>query len=392
MDKPLIQAVKNKLLIILTLFISISVYGQKTDTLTFYSQAFQQERTIYIKTPEFYKYQSDKVKLPVIYILDGQHEWFVNPLVTTIRYLQYTHEIPQAILVIIPLVDRNAECAIKNIQGDALPLHNFITEDIERQLKMYNPNEYRAIIGHSFSASFALYSYLKRKEFYSSVIAHTPLDRFEEMIIELKKNKNSEYQKISISIGGIALDKDYYHRREFDRLKVKHSPLFDSINIFLANKSAHNAVPIVSTPFFLTQIFSDFSSRFSEIAKVNAEYQLIETPKSVQGELSKLEQASFISRSKYYPEIPEINGIASRYLSSGLNEYGISIYEMGIMYFPKYYEFHLALYELYLPIDKDKAKNHLNTAKKLLEEIENDLIERQEILNEISNEQKKNGW
>lgn len=383
---------KKILIIILTLFFSIRVYGQETDTLAFYSQAFQQERTIYIKTPEFYKYQSDRVKLPVIYILDGQHEWFVNPLLTTILYLQYTHEIPQAILVIIPLMERNSECAIESIQGEALPLHNFITEDIEKQIQAYNPNKFRAIIGHSFSASFALYSYLKSKEFYSSVIAHTPHDRFEELVKEFEISKNTDYRKISISIGGIAMDKDYYHRREFDTLKVKYSSFFDSITIFLADKSAHNAVPIVSTPFFLTNIFADFSSRYSEIAKVNSEYKLIEVPTSVNDELAKIEQASLFDHSKYCPEIPEINGIASRYLSSGLIQYGISIYEMGLEYFPKYYEFHLALYELYLPTDKTKAKHHLKTAKELLEKMENDLPEQQEILNEIDNEQKKNGW
>jgi S-formylglutathione hydrolase FrmB len=60
--------------------------------------------------------------------------------------------------VIIPHIDRNTECGIKSLQGEILPLHNFITEELEKQLKAYNPNEFRAIIGHSFSASFALYS------------------------------------------------------------------------------------------------------------------------------------------------------------------------------------------------------------------------------------------
>jgi predicted alpha/beta superfamily hydrolase len=385
-------AMKEKLTIILTLLISMSVYGQKTDTITFFSQTFQQERTVYIRTPEFYKYQSDAVKLPVIYILDGQHEWFVNPLVTTIKYLQYTHEISQALLVIIPHIDRNTECGIKSLQGEILPLHNFITEELEKQLKAYNPNEFRAIIGHSFSASFALYSYLKSTEFYSSVIANTPLDHLEELIVELQKNENADYRKISISIGGIALDKDYYHRREFDKLKLKYSTFFNSVNIFLAYQSSHNAVPIVSTPFFLTNIFSDFSSRYLEIAKVNDEYQLLEKPKSVKDELTKIEQASMIGNSNYCPEIPDINGLASRYLSSGLNQYGISIYEMGLEYFPKYYEFHLALYELYLQTDKIKAQHHLNAATKLLEKLENDLPEQQEVLNEINDERKKNGW
>ena len=383
---------KVKLTVILTLLVSISVYGQKTDTITFFSQAFQQERTVYIRTPEFYKYQSDEVKLPVIYMLDGQHEWFVNPLLTTVNYLQYTHEIPQALLVVIPLNNRNTECGIESLEGEVLPLHKFITEELDEQLKPYNPNGFKAIIGHSFSASFALYSYLKSTEFYSAVIANTPLDHFEDLIQELQTSQNTDYGKISISIGGIALDKDHYHRREFDKLKLKYATFFNSINIFVADQSSHNAVPIVSMPFFLTNIFSDFSSRFSGIAKVNDEYQLIEIPKSVEDELTKIEQASVIDNSKYCPEIPDINGLASRYLSSGLDQYGISIYEMGIKYFPNYYEFHLALYELYLPTDKIKAQHHLNTATKLLEKLENDLPEQQEILNEINDERKLIGW
>jgi hypothetical protein len=383
---------KEKLTIILTLFISISLYGQKTDTITFFSQAFQQERTVYIRTPEFYRYQSDSVKLPVIYILDGQHEWFVNPLISTIKYLQYTHEIPQALLVIIPHIDRNTECGIENLKGEILPLHKFITEELDKQLKSYNPNDYRLIIGHSFSASFALYSYLKNIDFYSAVIANTPLDHFEGLISELEKNSKTDYREILISIGGIALDKDYYHRREFDKLKLKYSTFFNSINIFEANQSAHNAVPIVATPFFLTNIFENFSSRYTKIAEVNDEYKMTEKPKSVKDEIRKIEQASMIGNSKYCPEIPDINGLASRYLSSGLNEYGISVYEMGIKYFPKYFEFHLGLYELYLPTNKLKAKYHLNIASILLETVENDLPEQQEILSEINAERKKNGW
>jgi hypothetical protein len=383
---------KEKLTIILNLFVSICLYGQKTDTITFFSQAFHQDRTVYIQTPEFYKYQSDSVNLPVIYLLDGQHEWFVDPVKYAIKYLQYTHEIPQAILVIIPHNNRNTECAIENLQGEMLPLHKFITEELDEKLKSYHPNDYRIIIGHSFSASFALYSYIKNAEFYSAVVANTPFDHLEELLLTLKKNTKTDFRKISISIGGNALDKDFYHRREFDKLKSKYPDIFNSIHIFEADQSAHNAVPIVATPFLLTSIFSEFSSRYTPIAEVNDEYKLITIPKSVEDEISKIELASRIGNYKYCPEIPDINGLASRYLSSDLIEYGITVYEMGIKYFPKYYEFHLALYELYLPNDKLKAKYHLNTAIGLLESMEDDTPEKQEILNEINNEKQKTGW
>ena len=124
----------------MTLFISTTLLAQKIDTLNFYSKAFDKERTIFITTPASYKYQSEEVKLPVIYILDGQHEWFVNPLLSTITYLQYTHQIPQAIIVTIPLLNRNKECGIKALDGDELPLHKFITQEVDEKIKKYHPS------------------------------------------------------------------------------------------------------------------------------------------------------------------------------------------------------------------------------------------------------------
>jgi predicted alpha/beta superfamily hydrolase len=382
---------KMKLLTVLTLFVSTLLYGQQIDTLSFFSRAFEQERTVYIQTPEFYKYQSDSVKLPVIYILDGQHEWFVNPLLSSIRYLQYTHEIPQALLVIIPLTNRNAECGIESLDGTPSPLHKFITEEVDIQLRSYNPGGYKMIIGHSFSASFALYSYLKAPNFYSAVISNTPMDHFEEMILEFGKSVRSN-DNISISVGSIAMDKDYYHRREYDRLKLKYPDFFQAIHTFEANHAAHNAVPIVATPYLLTEAFARFRSRYSKIAEVNDEYVLIKSPDSPEEEIRKIENASRIGNFRYVAEIPEINGMASRYLTTDEIQYGIMSYEMGVKYYPEYYEFHLALYELYLPADPVKSKYHLNKGAELIKSLEPDLPENRELLQEISNEKVNNGW
>ena len=153
-----------------------------TETITIDSKAFNQKRAITIHLPADFKYQSALVRLPVIYVLDAQHEWFANPMVNNIKYLKTTYEVPNAIIVEIPLVNRNKECAIKSLDGETLPLHRFITEEIEEVLQPYHPNDYRMLIGHSFSASFALYSYLRGDGFYSAVIAHSPLDRIDELV------------------------------------------------------------------------------------------------------------------------------------------------------------------------------------------------------------------
>jgi hypothetical protein len=381
-----------KIISFLILFIiSSNIYGQEIDTLSFYSKAFKEERTVYIHKPKSYKYQSESVKLPVIYLLDGQHEWFINPLLSDIQYLQYTHEIPNAIVVVIPHKNRNKECGIVDLNTE-LPLDAFITKELDQELLKYNPSDFKVIIGHSFSASFSLYSYYNHPDYYSSVIANTPFDEIELLVNSFQENDKIEKDKISISIGGIADNKDYYHRKKYNQLKEKYPDFFNSINIFEADFSAHNAVPIVSTPTLLTRIFKIFKDRYSDIAKVDVEYKLINIPETSEKEMKKVILASKIGTILYPPEIAEINGIASKYWNSDYNDITIEIYKLGIEYYPNYYEFYLSLYELTISKDKVKAKEYLEKAEYLLKNIESNWKEKSEILEDIKTEKLKNGW
>lgn len=378
--------------LILALISSTSFFAQKTDTLVFYSKTFDEKRTVYVITPEFFKYQSLEVKLPVIYILDGQHEWFLNPQLSAITYLQYTHQIPQAIVVVIPLLDRVKECHVKDLVEDELPLHNFVTQELNEKINKYNPSDYKILIGHSFSASFALYSYYKSPAYYSAIIANTPLDKFKEIVIALGSDNQFDKSKIAISVGGKTTELDFTHRRMFDELKVEYLFFFNSIETFIGDYSSHNSISIVATPFFLEKVFSKFNSRFSSIPQVNDEYKLISKPSSIKDEISKIKVASTLGSVYYPPEIAELNSIASRYLYNNLNEYGIAAYEMAIIYFPKYYDFHLQLYELLLSKNIDRAKFHFNKAYVLLNTIEVDSPEKQSEIYRLDNERKKNNW
>ncbi len=381
-----------KLLVILFLFmVSIPIFGQDIDTLSFYSEAFQENRTVYIHKSDHYKYKSASVKLPLIYILDGQHEWFVDPILSDIRYLQYTHEIPHALIVIIPHKNRNKECGIINLKTE-LALDVFITEELEKELKKYNPNDFKLIIGHSFSASFSLYSYYNHPNFYNSVIANTPLDEMPLLVSSLQENDEIEKDKILISIGGIAKDKDYYHRKKYDLLKEKYPDFFSAIHVFEANASTHNAVPIVSTPMLITKVFEQFSSRYSEIAQVNMDYKLITEPETTEREIQKILTASQIGHFFYPPEIAEINGIASKYWSSDYTDWATEVYKLGTKYYPNYYEFYLFLYELTLNKNKGKSRAYLEKAESLVLSVENKKEQKNEIMEEIRAQKLKNGW
>lgn len=379
-----------KILIFMMFLAPTIVSGQEIDTLTFYSHAFNKTKTVFIHKPDFYKYKSDSVKLPVIYLLDGQNEWFVNPILSDIKYLQYTHEIPNALVIVIPHDNRNEECAIVDLKTE-LPLDRFITEELDARLQEYHPNDFKIIIGHSFSASFSLYSYLKHPDYYSAVIANTPFDEMDALVKELEINSSIDKTNISVSIGGIADDKDYYHRKKYEQLKVEFPSFFNKINTFEANNSAHNSVPIIATPSILTKIFTKFSSRYSEIAKVNSDYMLINKPGTISEEMDKIEKASRIGEYFYPPEIADINGIASRYSYSGYDDYAIKVYETGIHYYPDYYEFYLSLYELLSGTDKESAIKHLNKAESLLRTIETDWDGKDNLLDEIETEKTENG-
>ncbi|MBN2867349.1 MAG: hypothetical protein JXK08_01645 [Flavobacteriaceae bacterium] len=377
--------------ILLVLIMPSIVFGQDIDTLSFYSKAFKEERTVYIHKPKFYKYKSASVKLPVIYLLDGQNNWFINPLLSNIQYLQYIKEIPHAIVVVIPHKNRNKECDIVDLKTK-LPLDTFITSELDKELSRYNLNNFKVIIGHSFSASFSLYSYYHHPDYYSAVIANTPFDNMQFLVKNFQENNNIENKKISISIGGIAYGKDDNHRKLYNQLKEKYPNFFNSINVFEANYSTHNAVPIVSTPTLLTKVFKGFRNRYSDIAKVDNNYKLINVPKTEEEEIQKILNASLIQNDFYPPEIPDINGIASRYWNNGFYNLTIEVYKLGLKYYPKYYEFYISLYDLTQDVNKEKSRAYLERAEVLLKTVENNWQGKSKMINDIKTEKIKQGW
>jgi predicted alpha/beta superfamily hydrolase len=381
-----------KLIFFTLLFLPSLLIAQTIDTLIIHSEAFDQERSVYVHKHDLSKYLSDKVEVPVIYVMDGQHEWFTNPVLNNLKYLSTTHEIPFALVVVIPHTDRYTECGIDSLDGPALPLHTFITEEVEAALAPYHPGSYRMIIGHSFTASFSLYSYLRSDGFYSAVLAHSPLDSFEKLAEALESNPTVAPSAIAISIGGYGSDKDGYHRAVYDATKAKHPAFFESIYTYEANESTHTAVPIVANPNFLSKFFYTFSRRYSDIAVVDLEYKLAEAPGSVEEEMKKIEEASKVGSAYYPAEIDEINGLASRYWNSDYEDHTIAVYEEGIKHHPNYYDFHVQLYVHYAERNPEKAKMHLKKAHELAEAFEQDEPYYEELLDEIKAEIQDNGW
>lgn len=373
---------KNVLLYLFV--ISISLSAQKIDTLKFYSEAFNQERSIYIQTPADYKYASTDVKFPVLYILDGQHDWFVEPCIQLVNSLQKTKEVPQMVIVVVPLEDRKAECNVDSLNGPDLPLHTFITKEVPEKLKKYRAGEYNALVGHSFSASFALYSLIRSVDFYDAVFANSPLDALDLLIGELSKQPQKTLDKIYYSVGGADQSKDRYHNSAYSKLRNEYPDFFNNIHAFEATFSSHNAVPIVSMPNFLSECFTPFHNRYAEIAQVDMNYKLLSEPSKIENEISLILQASKLGKMNYPPEIADYNGIASRYLNSEFYEHALGIYLQAMEDYPNYYEFPAYAAEISIKLKPDAAKYLIQKAIELLNKFESDLPEKNEYIDQLN--------
>ncbi|MBP7168348.1 MAG: hypothetical protein KBB64_11845, partial [Bacteroidia bacterium] len=245
----------NRIILFLIALLILPFDGHSsTDTISIPSPNFHQVRKIYIKTPEIKKQASDKVRYPVLYLLDAQQEWLTNPLLSEIEYLQYTHDIPQMIIVMVPLVNREKECREGLQDREKSPLLEFLMMETEAALQSYNPSGLRILLGHSFSASFALSAYLKKPAFFDIVIAHSPIDRLESLLLKF----DSAYaDKTTIpaylSFGSTHSSKDYWHRTIFNELKTKHQSVMNKLHIITSDVASHTSVPLITTPEILSK-------------------------------------------------------------------------------------------------------------------------------------------
>ena len=376
----------NRIILFLIALLILPFDGHSsTDTISIPSPNFHQVRKIYIKTPEIKKQASDKVRYPVLYLLDAQQEWLTNPLLSEIEYLQYTHDIPQMIIVMVPLVNREKECREGLQENEKSPLLEFLMMETEAALQSYNPSGLRILLGHSFSASFALSAFLKRPEFFDIVIAHSPIDRLESLLLKF----DSAYaDKTTIpaylSFGSTHSSKDYWHRTIFNELKTKHQSVMNKLHIITSDVASHTSVPLITTPEILSKIFLPFSLRFDPIGKIDNEYKLLEKPGTTNELLTEINNNSTLYDEFYPPEIAEINGIGSRFYENGYMDHALAVWEeIGLNYYPNYYEFHLNVGELYLKKNPEKAALHLKIARLLIEDANMPVTEKAELLESI---------
>ena len=367
--------------LLLALILSSSLLAQHTDTLRFHSEAFGSERTITVRTPTFHRYAATEVRMPVIVLLDGQHEWFIDPVLSDIHYLQYTHLVPQAIVVTVPLVDRVRECAPDSLGQTGMPLLRLLTEELPALLAPYHPSGYSVLVGHSFSASFALYALLQAPEAFDAIIALSPahlvaqaLPRA-EALVEADTNR-----RVYVAVGGAERRLDGGHHAILTPVVAGLQGKGNGEGLLYREypSAGHTSVPIIAFPELLATLFTPFVLRDS-LAPVDNEYFLLAPPPSPVELLQQVDaNLGFLGEPLPW-EVAEINGLASRLENSQYNEQAIAVYRRATQLYPKLFDFHASLGALLLAEDRPAGLAALLKSLELLESEEAQMPERAEV-------------
>jgi enterochelin esterase-like enzyme len=347
--------------------VPLLLWAKRSDTLRFRSAAFGTEREVVVHLPEFHRLASDQVRMPVFILLDGQHEWFIDPLLNDIRFLQYTHQVPQAIVVTVPHVDRVVESAPDSITQPTMPLLELLTKELPPLLRPYDPGDVTVLVGHSFTASFALYAYLAAPDAFDAVIALSPLHLVERSLpLVADRLQRVKDERVLVSVGGSERNKDGGHHP--DLVAAMHSAQVERTNTRLLFRefpsAGHTSLPIIAFPDLLATLFTPYALRDS-LAAVDGNYKVVRPPPSPAQLVQQLEDSWAFLDGTLPWDLAEANGLLSRLEASGYMDHVELLLRRIITLYPNDYYFHVWLGQVLLERDPVAARASLLKAREV---------------------------
>lgn len=363
------------LALLATTLLAVGLCAQRSDTLRFHSTAFGTERSVVVHLPEFHRYASAEVRMPVIILLDGQHEWVIDPLLTDIRYLQYAHMVPQAITVTVPHDDRVAESAPKNIDQPGMPLLELLTKELPPLLKPYNPGDINVLVGHSFTASFALYAYLTAPGAFDAVIALSPLHLVEASVPRVADRLEKEVnERVLVAVGGAHKLLDGGHHEGLSRATA--AARLERTQGRMLNRAypsaGHTSLPTIAFADLLATLFTDYTVRDTLVPVGRDDYKVLRPPPAPEVLLQQLEATHGFLGSTLPWGLDEANGLLSRLGSSDYSDHVILLLRKAIALYPNYYYFHAWLGDELMERDPVAAKQHVRDALRIMDEYDRD--------------------
>ena len=252
------------------------IYGDQGEvyaigkTMSMHSEVLDQERPLFIYTPDGYNEETDR-KYPVIYLLDGGGNF--HHTTSTVNFLSAFGRIPEMIVVGIPNTDdRTHDLTPPTETGQNFPtaggaddMITFIhTELMPFVDQHYRTEDYQLLIGHSFGGLFVTHAILHHPDIFESYISISPslwwdeqkivTEQAEKFLDEGKTFKGHIYMTMAneggAMMGGAMKLAALFEENKNDNFKYHFESMPDE---------NHGSVPFESTIEGLQFIFKDWS-------------------------------------------------------------------------------------------------------------------------------------
>lgn len=257
----------KKILIILILTVSKTLFCQKTLVETFESKILNEKRTIRIHIPKSFEKTEN---FPLILTLDGEY-MFYN-LIGNSELLLATEKIPESVIVGIDqnyfdstkIWARNNDCSYNSknaeLKGKGIKFKEFIEKELVPYLTdKYKAGNYKVLAGHSFTATYPNFFLFDNSVFNSYILLSPYLpESISQKIID-KLSNNNKFLSYYISTSEYDLSEHLKTIKKIDSTltKIVFNPKTEyTFNNFKGE--THYSLINRSFPFALKAIFKDY--------------------------------------------------------------------------------------------------------------------------------------
>jgi hypothetical protein len=252
-------------------------------------------------------------------------------------------------------------------------------------LKPYNPGDLTVLVGHSFTASFALYAHAAAPDAFDAVIALSPLhlvDRSIPRVVEHLIDHPNE--RVLVAVGGAQRLKDGGHHADLTAaVTAADASRAQGRFLFKEYPSAgHTSLPLIAFPELLSTLFLPYALR-DTLAAVDRNYKLVAPPPAPEELLRELERSRGFLGSSLPWDLAEANGLLSRLEGSGYMHHVILLLRRAIDLYPNEYFFHAWLGQALLERDPAAARASLLKARDVQDRFARDEPDYEEMKAEI---------
>jgi hypothetical protein len=357
----------------------------KNDTI--YSVSMDENRAYKVHLPKGY---NDTTVYSTIYVLDGEQ---IGSIVEGISsyYEQLAKNPPSIVISIDQKGTRWKDCSYQT-NGDLTKkgrnFMSFITSELITEIdQSYNTNEFRIIVGHSFTANFINYFFFEEPDYFTGYIAASPY--FAKNVVNKlldKATKLESYKLYQLTFAENDLSGHIKSVKRADKVLRKIQNNFFKYSIAeVENKTHLTMVPqsIDNGLLWVNQFYAPMSSNFNKKQLKKRKGEFLDYYISYYNRIEKIYGQTMSQRAE---DVEFMCNIVSQFGESNeLKEFG----DFAIKRFPNFYAGYYLLGEYFQK--RKEYENALNYYEKGYQQLGDDCLNKDQFYEDVEQMKQKLG-